>query len=118
MHNRGHNFLLDAKHPNCLGPRKWPYHTIIPGIATDPNGNLFCTFGVMGAFQQPQGHLQVSLLCLGLARKCAIMLALAPMLLPELLVFCQCYIAPGSCLVSSGAGFPEQCIAGGCCDIA
>ena len=58
LQNRGALFSTNRDHPNFLEPNKRPYNTIIPCMITK-NSNLVSSLGVMGGFQQPQGHLQV-----------------------------------------------------------
>ncbi len=58
MQNRGKDFSTDAASPNALAGNKRSYHTIIPGFITKDELPV-CSFGLMGGYMQPQGHLQL-----------------------------------------------------------
>ena len=58
LHNRGAGFSATPGHPNQVGPRKRPRHSILPAFVTQ-GGRPVMSFGVMGTTMQPQGHVQV-----------------------------------------------------------
>lgn len=57
LQDRGACFSMQAGHANEVGPRKYPYHTIIPGFLTR-EGKPVGPFGIMGGYMQPQAHMQ------------------------------------------------------------
>ncbi|XP_037624750.1 glutathione hydrolase-like YwrD proenzyme isoform X1 [Sebastes umbrosus] len=66
LQNRGACFSLRRNHNNCVSGGKRPYHTIIPALLTNSatksqKPRLLAALGVMGAFMQSQGHVQVLL---------------------------------------------------------
>jgi gamma-glutamyltranspeptidase/glutathione hydrolase len=57
LHSRGAGFTLAPGHPNRLAPGKRPAHTLVPAMLVD--GERVMAFGVMGADNQAQAHVQV-----------------------------------------------------------
>jgi gamma-glutamyltranspeptidase/glutathione hydrolase len=65
LQNRGVGFAYEEGRVNTVGPRRRPFHTIIPGFVTrtTPDGREepWLSYGIVGGPQQPQAHVQVLL---------------------------------------------------------
>ena len=56
-HDRGGCFTLEPGHPNEIGPRKRPFHTLMP-VLVHREGRLAAVAGSMGGAAQPQINAQ------------------------------------------------------------
>ena len=65
LQNRAAGFSTQEGQANLVGPRRRPFHTIIPGFVTRtaPDGKQqpWLAYGIVGGPQQPQAHVQVLL---------------------------------------------------------
>ncbi|MCS7225237.1 MAG: gamma-glutamyltransferase family protein [Armatimonadetes bacterium] len=59
FHNRGANFVLQEGHPNCLGPKKRPRHTLSAVMILDKERNVQTIVGTSGGDWRPQIHLWI-----------------------------------------------------------
>ncbi|MBE7384179.1 MAG: gamma-glutamyltransferase [Leptolyngbya sp. SIO1E4] len=57
LQNRGAFFSLNPNHVNVLAPHKRTFHTLMPGMVLQPEGNPYLVFGTMGGEGQPQTQL-------------------------------------------------------------
>lgn len=58
LHSRGRSFGVVPGMPNCVGPGKRPFHSLMPAFVTRGSEPLL-SFGVMGFNMQPQAHVQM-----------------------------------------------------------
>lgn len=56
LQNRGSFFSLEDEHPNALEPGKRTFHTLIPAMLSDTDGDIELVYGTMGGEGQPQTH--------------------------------------------------------------
>jgi gamma-glutamyltranspeptidase/glutathione hydrolase len=56
LHDRANAFRFEPGHANSAGPRKRPFHTIIPGFME--KGDAHIGFGIMRGMNQPLAHAQ------------------------------------------------------------
>lgn len=74
LHNRGAGFTLEAGHPNQIAPGKRPFHTLLPTMVLDEDGELAMTLGTPGGHGQSQSLSQVLIqtLVFGLSPQAAV----------------------------------------------
>jgi gamma-glutamyltranspeptidase len=68
LHNRGTHFSTNPLHPNCLAPRKRPFHTLIAAMVMQGDRPLlgFSTMGANGQAQQIHTQVLANVLDYGL----------------------------------------------------
>jgi gamma-glutamyltranspeptidase/glutathione hydrolase len=74
LQNRGSGFTLEEGHPNLIAPGKRPFHTLMPVMLTDAEGDYEMSVGTPGGDVQPQAVTQalVQMLVFGMSPQRAV----------------------------------------------